>query len=87
MDYNKAFLELARFRRSIIGDSAWINSYVSHCVSMGRHEVVVPAGTYNLTSPVVIPADTIRVFTMLGTFNISEQCTCAIEVTEDGVKS
>ena len=85
MDYNKAFLELARFRRSIIGDSAWINDYIQSCVKMGRSEVIVPEDTYELTEPVFIPYK-LCVLNLLGTYKVTEDLRksghYAIELTD-----
>ena len=85
MDYNKAFLELARFRRSIIGDSAWINDYIQSCVQLGRNEVTVPEDTYELTDPVFIPYK-LCVVNLLGFYKVTEDlCKSgryAIELTD-----
>ena len=59
-DYKKAFEELQRFNRDMMGDSAWLNWYISDSVSCRwRGTVIVPSGRYYITEPIRIPTQPI----------------------------
>jgi hypothetical protein len=47
-------------------DSTWINAGISQAIAAGLHSYTIPAGTFNLDNPIVIPPGT-RNFALRGT--------------------
>jgi len=76
-DYQQAFIELSRFRRSYMGDTEWLNEHIRDAVNEGgrRTHIRLVDGVYYLNGPIVIPYGTMQTIEISGTWRTTNLTT------------